>query len=169
MDPEPVHEHSSPAMGRVIVNTRIYYGPDHRYWWVTELAVPPAVGIVIGLDIAGTTHRYRVQRAKLIGASSETDAIDHLHVWTKEIDIPGEWIPIPDRGQYAGDERFYKIIPRHIWAGLSRGDDYQPYCPIAHREIYRPPSVLGTWSGDRDKDGSYLDSPLHDDSPICPL
>ena len=70
-------------------------------------------------------------------------------------------IQIPNPGQYDGDERFYQIISRYAWFGLTRGGDPRTYQPVTHRQVYRvPPQVdlLGKWSGDFDHRGAFLDS-----------
>ena len=136
------------------MNTKIHYGTDHRHFWVTELEAAPTVGSVVELDIMGVTHRYRVQRTTLTQSVCD---IDRLHIWAKEIDIQGSWIPVPLPSADTGDARFHQVIPQERWLGLIRGADYQLYRPVKHPEIYWPPSALGAWSGGRDEDGSYLD------------
>lgn len=156
-----------------MTSARVYYGPDHRYWWVTELGATPVAGSVLELEISGRVRRYRVQRVRLVEASPETDAIDRLHVWTREIDIPGDWVPVPSLRDPEGSENFHRVISRDRWASVARGGNYlrrhnrpdpqQVYCVGS----YLP--TLGTWSGERDPDGEYLDSAPPEDLPYCPF
>lgn len=84
------------------------------------------------------------------------------------------WIPVPTRGQYDGDERFYARISRQAWAELSRGADLIPYRrhPEARQAYatnrYDLPT-LGKWSGDVDEHAFYRGDVLPENAPVCPF
>lgn len=79
------------------------------------------------------------------------------------------WIPVPTRGQYDGDERFYRVVPRERWASAARGENHlRRHDRPEPQQVYDTHGLqsLGEWSGGYGDDGEFIDT-AKDHSTKC--